>query len=132
MDAPQAIALYILLFWFVVRSLLVVPDGAVVLIYWFGRAGRGYGPGIHVVWSFGRGMQRLRLKVGMVLKLTSEKSIEFKGCQVPVVLEGEASLGQPDRILRFEGTTPVVTAEGVPNEHQISCEKCGHKMQVRI
>lgn len=132
MTSLGILILLVLVVWILPKSLLVVPEGSIILVFALGKFERAFGPGIHFGWFDRSIRQKIPLKIGSIGTATSETTIEVSGQQVPVIFSDKANLGQPVRVNAFEGVTPVVTTTGVPNVRKVKCEKCGHNMEVRV
>ena len=132
MGPITAVIICLVLLWAINKAILIVPEGSVVQTFALGKFHKAYGPGLHVGWFDKAIYKQVKLKIGMVAMASSDQSIETAGLQIPAIFADTPQISSSVRIERFEGTKPVVTHRGVPNERRFKCEKCGHENAVRV
>ena len=132
MPDPSAVIVVFVVFVLLIKTLMIVPEGQVVVVYVLGKFHGSYGPGFHMG-LFGRPVaQKLRLKIGTIGTATSENTIEIGPYQLEAKFSEKTIIGSKVRIVNFDDVTPLVSSVGVSNENVVRCEKCGHQMTIRV
>ncbi len=71
----------------------------------------------------------VRIKPGDVGEMMDTNLANIQSVDVPVRVDGKASIGQPVRVTRFDGDQLVVTLDPY-QDRTVVCQKCGHINQL--
>ena len=116
-------ALFLVLIFFLSRSIHIAQEGERFAKFLLGRFVGYFGPGL--VFSSSSLFKLCRLRVGLVGRLVSPDLAEFEGLQIPVKNVDGIRIGSPVRIEGFSEDGPML----VPSESQPKtvCPNCHHQ-----
>ena len=118
-----SIFLLIFLIIWAASTLKVVSESQRLIVYRLGRFFGLKGPGLIYVIP---GVDKCtKIGIGDQGELIAQDLARIKGMDVPVRVDGSATIGQPIRIQSFTDNDAVVVLDTIQTREFV-CQKCGH------